>query len=284
MKTNHITEDELVAFFDGEIERSRREQVAEHVAECRLCRNSLDTQIFSRAAIQSLPLSQPSDAAWSAISSRLEQPNNPRTSHSVRIMRFRPITRRDFVIAAAACLALAVLTTVFLLKPYLNGQNSYDSDVPLVAASTLFDWGLFLTDLDHPATESRFENSYSLTPVSLAEAVEKTGFTRVGRPDHLPSRVEFRRARLVQLPGAIAVQIDYDWDGTSVVVFFQEKDSKFTFSGFTPRQTTVREIPCLSVYCTNYRALTAESPEGIITIVSERSSDLVEDAIRYFVD
>lgn len=284
MNKNHISEAELVAFFDSELDRPRREFVANHVASCRMCREVLDTLTLACAAAQSLPLSYPSDMAWMNVEQGIKRQAETMIRVQSGAVPLRHKTQRNLWIAAAACLAFFLLSLTLLSGRVFN-SNGTDGDVPaLLAATTLFDWGLFLTDLDHPIVEPRFERSYSLTPVSLKEAEAATGFAVTTITNRFPKNATFQRARLIQLPGATAAQFDIDWGGVQVIIFYQPKDTELAFSGFIARQTTVREIPCLSVYCTNYRALAMESEDGIVTVISRRGTDLVEDVIEYFID
>ena len=284
MDEQHISEADLVAFFDGELARSRREFVAEHVASCSACRDELEIQTLSRAAIQSLPMSRPSDEAWTMIGREIERMNQmDNISISSRSTRLRPVRGLRITVVAAS-VALLVLSIVVLNSLVFSGEDVGADGPPLLTATTPFDWGLFLNDLDHPTSESRFERSYSLTPVSLDKALQATGLAATGFGDRFPASVKIQSARLVELPGATAAQLEYDWDGDRVIVFYQRKETGLVFSGFIATRTTVREIPCLSVYCVNYRALATESVDGIFTVIARRGTDLVEHVIEYIID
>jgi hypothetical protein len=286
MENKHISETDLVAFFDGELERSRREIVANHVASCPACREILETQTLSRAAIQSLTMSRPSDEAWNRVAQETQQRNEKTDAGISRQPMFLHLVRDygGLKLTVAAASFVLLIFSIYLIKGIvLSGEDGTENGISLLSASIPFDWGLFLSDLDHPAKESRFEKSYSLIPVSLEKALQATGLVAADFVDRIPTKLKFQSARLVELPGATAAQLDYDWEGSRVVVFYQKKDSGLTFSGFKATPTTVREIPCLAVYCTDYRALVTESEDGIFTVIARRGTDLVEEVVEYII-
>ena len=118
----HCSEEILSAYLDGDLESDEAGRVAEHVAECPVCRQALTQVRTIRDAASTLDQIVPSDRTWQVIQER------------IRAARSRPRLAPRLLWVAVPALAAALL---FVVLPGRVRQNSATRPGIIGAASEL---------------------------------------------------------------------------------------------------------------------------------------------------
>lgn len=261
-ETNHLPPGRLAAYFDGELPFDEREDVARHIAVCPACRAALDAMGTTRIALHALPAEPLPAGLWPRVAEALPD---------------RPVVHRYRRMAVAAVMLAGMLALGWFLAARAGGPAAQR---PLLAAAAPFDWGLFLSDLDHPTTTPRFPGAYRLEAVALDEALDAAGVQGDFRAEALPATLRLDAAHVVDNGTARAAQLVYRGEGGPLFVFCQRRSLPVAFSGFRAEPATLGRTPCYSVYCSRYRALSVSTRRGTYTLVGRRGDPMLAAALE----
>lgn len=255
---NHITEDTLLAYLDGELESEQRARVAEHLLACEKCRQALDAlRQRSRLLSEGLPPVErsPASAAWSELRTRAPRTREastaaaPSDEDAVRSVR-------TFLQAAALVLAFAGAAAAAIPGSPVRGwlEHSVDAVAQLFTADA--------EEADRPEATGEALSAVAVKPekgqiriqltqpapgvvvrVELVEGERALVRARESRYRTAPGRIEVvqpRRGEVhVELPslarearvevdgrpavwlegGRLVAEVDAEQDSPSVVVF-----------------------------------------------------------------
>jgi len=205
---------------------------------------------------------------WGALKMRIDRGPTSRPSS----------TRKRFIPVAASVMLLSLLWVVYFSPTDLPESNNPNlNNVETIA----LDLGLYMQDLDHPSTESRFEKAYQVIPAAYESALRFVGIEEKSPLELVPSQFEVLEVSIVEYrDSSPAARIVYLGPSGRIVIFCQRQDAITSFSGFVADKVKVRDTSCTSVYCSQYRALSFETQAGAFTVVGSRIGSALDDLVN----
>ena len=125
--SQHIPEDRLAAYFDGEVAETEALPIEQHVATCTACRQVLDDMALTRNALCAAQAPALSQAVWQRVETALE----PQRVTPVLLLHRLP----RIAVAAAIMLCLTTFAVLALVVAFDVAVLSYRPRMAAVAAS-----------------------------------------------------------------------------------------------------------------------------------------------------
>ncbi len=260
MEAQHYTSTELSRYLDGEIARSDRELVAAHLTACESCRKTLAELSLGRTALHALSSPDVPESIWSKVGSQVEESIAHRQRARLRQMAI-----------AASILVLAVASSLYI-QQFGVPRTLTQTTAPRLAGIAPFDWGLFLSDLDHPESTPRLDRRYAVQDVSLESALDADPGDAASVVSRLETAYRFVSARTLENGSSRALVFEFDGSDGAIHVLVQPSDNPVAFAGYTIQNERVASKECLSVYCSRYRAVSLIREDLTITIIAARQS------------
>jgi len=267
----HVADEQLAAFFDGELSPEEYRIVEAHVRTCARCRQVLDDMVLVQKGLRALAVPEPPEDLWYRID---------RTPAALRRMRpVRELRRRARAVVAASVALLAVALSVLALLTQDRGQVPA-WPLPVVSAEAPFNLGLYLEALDHAGQMPSLPASYQQRQMSDEEALRAVTRTAALDVKALPSALTLEEAYLIEREGFRMAQLIYRHSRGSVLIFAQPRDYAVSFSGFPAEPVVVEARRCLSVRCGVYRAYCFSTEAATYTVVGRYGDPTVIQIIK----
>ncbi len=268
--SQHIPEDRLAAYFDGEVPEAEALTIEQHVATCGACRQGLDDMALTRNALRAAQAPALSGELWQRVETALEP------QRATPVLFLHRISR--LTIAASIALCLTTLAVFALVN--LSDKDKPFSTIPMVSASAPFDMGWYLASLDHTGRLPALPTPFEIERVSSEEALEAAGVSEDLDLDVLPASLSLVDALVISDGTFQVAQLMYQDEHGDVILFCQPRSSPVSFANFLVETTSIGSTPCLSVYCGAYRALSVSTEKGTYTVVGRRNNPVLSQIIE----
>jgi Putative zinc-finger len=267
MDSIHYSEVDLSRYLDGEVSRSERESIASHLTECDSCRHSLAELSLGRVALHALSSPSVPSRIWTNVEAVIARTSVPQQK-----------TRHRYVAIAASILVFAVATSL-TVQQFSRTYSDTTTTVPRLAGAAPFDWGLLLSDLDHPDDNPRLERRYAVQDASLESALGVYNSETNSPLVRLDARYEFMSARTLQSGTSRAALFEFSGPDGLVHILVQPSDDPVAFSGYQVENAVVGKQLCLSVYCKRFRAVSFVKGNMTYTVVAPRTSPVHDEVV-----
>ena len=270
-RSDHITAEQLSAFFDGELTPGDAAIVERHVAECTECLEELSAMERTRRAMHMLPTPPASENLWDRIEGAL-----PKKAPLIPLFT-QPVQR--WAVAAALLVAVAIGTLVVNplgLVPEIGPFASHSEE----AASFGFDYGLYLAALTEPDRMEQFEARYKPAKASLRDALAAVGIpVGEGSLGAVPEGFELKSVYVLSDASTKSMQMTYRHKGSEITVFRQPKGYPIQFAGYQLEPVVIGGKQCLMAHDGNYCAITIATEKTQHVIIGHRDDVMVAQLI-----
>lgn len=265
---DHIPDEQLSAYFDGELSPEEKALVERHVAACTDCRKWLAALDRMRRAVQLLPDSPVAEALWDRIEDTL-----PRKARLTSLYTWR---MQQWAVAAVLLIAIAAGALLVVTTSETGPEAAYRE----AADPYGFDYGLYLAALREPARMEQFDATYNRQEVSLQEALAAA---HVPADKNLladiPKGVDLKAVYVLTSAATRSMQVTYRHDRAEIAVFRQPKGYPVLFAGYQIEPVAISGKQCLMVDDGTYCAITFATEQAHYVVIGRRDDLIVAQVI-----
>ena len=282
---DHIPDEQLSAYFDGELLPEEKALVERHVAACTDCRKRLAALETMRRTVLAVSDTPVSDALWDRIERALpeKEEEHPRKARLTSLYTWR---MQQWAVAAVLLIAISagallVVTTSETGPEAAYREAAYREAAYREAADTYgFDYGLYLSALREPARMEQFDATYNRQEVSLQEALAAA---HVPADEDLladiPEGVNLKAVYVLTSAATRSMQVTYRHDRAEIAVFRQPKGYPVLFAGYKIEPAAISGKQCLMVDDGTYCAITFATEQAQYVVIGRRDDLIVAQVI-----
>lgn len=267
---NHISDERLSKYFDGEIPASDQKDIEKHLEECGYCSNRLARYRKLREISGKNPNPELKRDLWPSINSQINVLDDQKKS----VKNYKQW-------AAIAVMLLIVLTGSWMLLGEPFGAMDEDPQTAETVNQYAFDYGLFLSGLQNSELMQQFNNGYKRQEVTLAGANDVS----TSRPDtnlinSLPKSFSIESRYLLESACCQCNQYTVEHNGQQITIFQQPKKHPAEFTGYHQKHATIDSTDCSKIETDDYTALSFDSGDSKYVVVGKRQDPMLPEVMH----
>ncbi|NUO82987.1 zf-HC2 domain-containing protein [candidate division KSB1 bacterium] len=243
---HHRLQRALALYIDGELPHNESEEMRQHLESCAACGQKLADICACRELIKAgrTPQVIPTAKLWQSIvkATAVSVPGR------VSLGRFF-FTTNSSVLRWSVAGVLLVLLGLALWKKNPSSERSIAT-----RAAAVIDYGIFLDDLRHDASEAKFHKRYPAQIVKLAEAQQAIAFP-LAAISALPDSFQLDCVRVLECSGQKCVQFTCSKAGKAINIFQHALGQPWTMGQYAVTRTPICNVECAMVDAKEVMAL-----------------------------
>ncbi len=267
MKThNHISDERLSKYFDGEITAGEQKAIEEHLRHCSYCNRHLhQLQQLHTIVEQSIEPELTRDL-WSDIKHQIDLRNED---------EYSSFTVKKWMVAAV--ISLIMLAGGWWLTGGLShGVRLFKSVSVTDVNQFAFDYGLYLSGLENPEIMQQFNKGYNRQQAENGEMVDSAVLqARNNLINSLPRDISVVSIYLLESGCCQCNQYTLEYNGQQITLFQQPKKHPAEFTGYHKKHTKIDTADCSRVDAGDHTALAFDSGESKYVVVGRKNDPML---------
>ncbi len=250
----------LALYIDGELPRHELDEMRQHLENCAACRHRLAEIRACRELIKAgrTPQVIPTAKLWQSIVKETAVSAQGRFSLGSFFS-----TTNSSVLRWSVAGALLILLGLAIWKQNFSSERGIAT-----RAAAVIDYGLFLDDLRHDASEARFHKRYPAQVVKLAEAQQAIAFP-LAAISALPDSFQLDCVRVLECSGRKCVQFTCSKAGKAINIFQHALGQPWTMGQYAVTRTPVCNVECAMVDAKEVMALSWQGKNSEYLAIGE---------------
>lgn len=272
---DHIPDEQLSAYFDGELSPEEKALVERHVAACTDCRKRLAALETMRRTVLAVSDTPVSDALWDRIERALpeKEAERPRKARLTSLYTWR---MQQWAVAAVLLIAIAAGALLVVTTSETGPETAYRE----AADPYGFDYGLYLAALTEPARMEQFDATYNRQQISLQEALIAAHVPADRNlVADIPAGLDLKAVYVLTSAATQSMQVTYRHDRAEIAVFRQPKGYPVLFAGYEIEPVAISGKQCLMVDDGTYCAITFATEQAQYVVIGRRDDLIVAQVI-----